>query len=281
MNSTMISIKSAGLLIKGILGEKADRKVVLKILVASIIPFIFRNQLLEFVVNANATQTKVIISGLIALMIFLILTLTAFVNKTYTFWIKIQPDSESKRFCSYFPKISPKEFTLVVMAMFMFSLKLAYSYDVILGLKFLFGMFLAFVIVMKVIGRWSDKDINNWEDTTNKRTILLMLVKGLCKRLNHQEIDEIREFVKEKEFGKMKDLNKELMCKCKTKEYGAEFSESKTTVKDFLRTLNYNESTKDSIEEFLNSLTSEYKLVPKEIQEQHDVESFVIYVRLK
>jgi hypothetical protein len=133
-------------------------------------------------------------------MIFLILTLTAFVNKTYTFWFKIQPDSGSKRFYSYFPKISPKEFTLVVMAMFMFSLKLSYSYDVILGLKFLFGMFLAFVIVMKVIGKWSDKDINNWEETSKKRTILLMLVKGLCKRLNHQEIDEIKEFVKTKEI---------------------------------------------------------------------------------
>lgn len=200
MNSTMISIKSAWLFVKGILGEKADRKLVLKILSASIIPFIFKNELLGFVVDANATVDKVIISGLIALVIFLIVTLTAFVNKTYTFWTKIQPERVSKNFYSYFPKISPKEFTVVVMSMFMFSLKLAYSYDVILGLKFLFVVFLGFVIVMKVVGRWSDKDINNWEDTSKKRTILLMLVKGLCKRLNHQEIDEIKEFVKTKEI---------------------------------------------------------------------------------
>lgn len=79
----------------------------------------------------------------------------------------------------------------------------------------------------------------------------------------------------------MLDLKKELMYKAKTNEQGAKFSEVKVTVKDFLSNLNYNDDTEKDIEEFLNSLTSEYKLVPEEIQEQQDADNFVSYVRLK
>jgi hypothetical protein len=79
----------------------------------------------------------------------------------------------------------------------------------------------------------------------------------------------------------MLDLKKDLMYKAKTNERGAKFSEVKVTVKDFLSNLNYNDDTEKDIEEFLNSLTSEYKLVPEEIQEQQDADNFVSYVRLK
>lgn len=79
----------------------------------------------------------------------------------------------------------------------------------------------------------------------------------------------------------MLDLKKDLMYKAKTNEQGAKFSEVKVTVKDFLSNLNYNDDTEKDIEEFLNSLTSEYKLVPEEIQEQQDADNFVSYVRLK
>jgi hypothetical protein len=80
---------------------------------------------------------------------------------------------------------------------------------------------------------------------------------------------------------KMLKLDTKLLYACKSKELNSRFVKSKTTVKEFLSNLNYNDDTKEKIEKFLNTLTSdEYTEVPEEIREQHDYQNFVVYVKL-
>jgi hypothetical protein len=79
----------------------------------------------------------------------------------------------------------------------------------------------------------------------------------------------------------MLKLDTKLLYACKSKELNSRFVKSKTTVKEFLSNLNYNDDTKEKIEKFLNTLTSdEYTEVPEEIREQHDYQNFVVYVKL-
>jgi hypothetical protein len=79
----------------------------------------------------------------------------------------------------------------------------------------------------------------------------------------------------------MLKLDTKLLYACKSKELNSGFVKSKTTVKEFLSNLNYNDDTEEKIEKFLNTLTSdEYTEVPEEIREQHDYQNFVVYVKL-